>query len=295
MDVTGQRPGDKVLIIENDADISYFVRLRLEAAGYQVFEARNGRAGLREFFNCRPNLVLLDLDLPQMDGWEVCRRIRDVSEAPIVILAAKGQESEEVRGFNLGADDFITKPFGTLELLARIRSLLRRSRLSGHPDGDSMYSDAVLTIDFAQHQVFVRGNKVVLSPLEYRLLVCVVRNAGQVLTHQQLLDRVWGPEYESRSNIKQYINYLRKKVETTPEKPELILSIRAVGYRYRKPTFEMPGILAPKHRRYALNTSRDAVRKRMKKRYHRMDANAASLSQRSSPRPKLMAEVSVME
>ncbi|MBI4301403.1 MAG: response regulator transcription factor [Chloroflexi bacterium] len=227
---------DKILVVEDDLDALGFVRKCLEKPGYDVIEATDGLAGLREFFRARPDLVLLDVVMPGMDGWEVCRRIREVSNVPIIMLSARGEEMDRVKGLSLGADDYVSKPFGSRELLARVGSALRRARSSTDTETQVVYNDGVLSIDHGQHEVYVLGRRVDVSPLEYRVLACLTQHPGQVLTHEQILERVWGPGYESKDTVKLYISYLRKKIEADPAKPELIQTMRGVGYRYRRPT-----------------------------------------------------------
>jgi len=226
---------EKVLVVDDEPAVSELLQEWLEKAGYRTVVAPDGIAGLRDFFNQRPDLVIVDIVLPNLNGWEVCRRIREVSAVPIIILSIKGNETDKVRGLNLGADDYLCKPFGSQELLARVASALRRAKMPAVSDENTEYSDGVLAVDFRRHEVYVRGQPVDVSPLEYRMLSCLLEHAGQVLTHEQLLDRVWGPEYDSTENVKLYVSYLRRKIEMDPSSPELIQTVRGVGYRYRRP------------------------------------------------------------
>jgi two-component system KDP operon response regulator KdpE len=226
---------DSLLVVEDEPEIRSLIADWLEEAGYRVATAPDGLSALREFYQQHPDLVLLDVMMPKMDGWELCRRIREVSDVPIVFLSAREQESDRVRGLTLGADDYITKPFGSSELVARVKAALRRARMPAVGPEKQIYTDGVVTIDHLAHEVHVRGEEVSLSPLEFRLLACLVEHAGQVLSHEQLLDRVWGTEYESIESVKLYIGYVRKKVEREPGNPELIQTVRGVGYRYKKP------------------------------------------------------------
>ncbi|MBI4301455.1 MAG: response regulator transcription factor [Chloroflexi bacterium] len=230
----------RVLVVEDDADTGQLVRLRLEKAGYQVFGATDGLTGLREFFKQQPDLVILDILMPQMDGWEVCRRLRQVSDVPIIILTARGQESDEVRGLALGADDYISKPFGNQELIARVQAALRRAQMPAVGKNNQIYSDGIITIDYGRREVYVHGEPVELTPLEYRMLTSLIDYPEQVLTHEQLLDKVWGMDNSSSESVKICVNHLRRKIETDPANPELIVTVRGVGYRYRRPTSLAP-------------------------------------------------------
>ena len=225
---------DSILIIEDDPDICRLVATTLEEEGYTTAAAADGLTGLREFFQRHPDLVILDISLPRMDGWEVCRRIREVSEVPIVVLTAAGREQDKVHGLNLGADDYIAKPFGASELVARIGAALRRYRTPAPEQEEDMYTDPMLRIDFRRQIVYVSGEPINLSPTEYRLLAYLVRNRGQALTHDQILEHVWGNESESFDSVKQYISYLRHKLGDDPENPQLILTVRGTGYRYNR-------------------------------------------------------------
>jgi DNA-binding response OmpR family regulator len=221
-----------VLVVDDDADIRGLLRELLERQGYQVTEAANGRDGLRALYASPPDVVLLDVSMPELDGWETLERIRDVSEVPVAMLTARAAELEKVRGLKGGADDYITKPFGRQELLARIEAMLRRGGDRG-PSQDT-YADELLAVDFAQRRVEVRGNDVQLTPLEFRLLAAFVRHPGQLLSHDQLLDLVWGDSFaSSRDQVKLYVGYLRRKLKDADERAEPIETVRGFGYRYR--------------------------------------------------------------
>jgi DNA-binding response OmpR family regulator len=224
---------DKVLIIEDDPDVLDVVKITLEKEGYETCYAGDGLAGIREFYGQRPDLVILDIGLPKMDGWEVCRRIRELSDVPIIMLTGQGEVQQRVRGLDIGADDYLLKPFGAAELAARVRAVLRRHR-TAPPTEEERYSDSALTIDFGQRMVQVRGQEVALSTKEFGVLAYLVKNAGRLLTHEQILDRVWGMDYYSADTVKQYISYLRHKVEEDPRNPKLIGTVRGVGYRYNR-------------------------------------------------------------
>lgn len=221
-----------VLVVDDDADIRGLLRELLERQGYQVTEAANGRDGLRALYASPPDVVLLDISMPELDGWETLERIRDVSEVPVAMLTARAAELEKVRGLKGGADDYITKPFGRQELLARIEAMLRRGGTRG-PSQDT-YADDLLSVDFAQRRVAVRGNDVQLTPLEFRLLAAFVRHPGQLLSHDQLLELVWGASFaSSRDQVKLYVGYLRRKLKDADASAEPIETVRGFGYRYR--------------------------------------------------------------
>ena len=227
----------KILVIEDDEDIRTVVSTRLNRAGYVTTVAFDGMDGLRHFYGDRPDLVLLDVAMPVMDGWQVLERLREVSDVPVLILTAAIQERDKLRGLRSGADDYITKPFSGEELLARVEAALRRTPSSGEESGNTTYSDAEITIDFPKHEVFCRGDSVELSPTEFRLLTVLTRHANHVLSQGQLLDQVWGREYVgSLDVVRLYIGYLRRKIEPAPEAPTLVETVRGFGYLYRRPT-----------------------------------------------------------
>ena len=227
----------KILIIDDEDDIRLFVSTRLQRAGYETSEAPNGLDGLRRFYSDRPDLVVLDLAMPEMDGWQVLERIREVSSVPVLMLSAAAQERDKIRGLTGGADDYVTKPFSGDEFLARVEAVLRRTTANDNESGDNLYQDPEISIDFRMHEVIVRGQKVDLSPTEFRLLTVLTKNAGLVLSQNQLLDHVWGQEYaESLDVVRIYIGYLRRKIERSTGKPKLIETLRGFGYRYKKPS-----------------------------------------------------------
>jgi DNA-binding response OmpR family regulator len=231
-DGSGMRPAvSRVLVIDDEADIRLLLRELLERAGHVVAEASDGREGLRVLHSRRPDLVVLDVTMPQLDGWSTLERIRDLSDVPVLMLTALDEELQKVRGLKAGADDYMVKPFGRQELLARVEALLRRSRGDRRADEPAAYEDDLLAIDFAQRLVRVDGREVALTPLEFKLLAALVRHANQVLSHEQLLELVWGNEGASRHQVKLYVGYLRRKLG----RPEAIQSVRGFGYRYRGP------------------------------------------------------------
>ena len=221
-----------ILIIEDDPDIGHLVCLRLERAGYRALHALEGASGLRLVHEERPDLVLLDIGLPGIDGWQVLERIRDISDVPVVILSARGLETEKVRGLQSGADDYITKPFGHQELVARVGAILRRNANADF--SDEQYLDAQLQIDVTRREVFAFGEKVNLTAGEFRLLHVLVQHAGQVLSPEQLLDLAWDdPTGIGASKVKFSILRLRRKLGYVDAAACPIESVRGFGYRYR--------------------------------------------------------------
>ena len=225
----------KILLIEDEEDVVVLLRFRFEQEGYEVLSATNGVEGLRILQQEHPDLVLLDVMMPRMNGWETCKRIRQYSDVPIIMLTALGQETDIVRGLELGADDFVTKPFSLTELVARVRAALRRGR-QPLSENVTVQIDERLIVDRAQRQVVVDGQKTELSPTEFRILDCFLDNQGRILTHQSLLTQVWGWEYLDETDyLKVYIHHLRKKIEENPGKPSYIVTERGLGYRFQAP------------------------------------------------------------
>jgi two-component system KDP operon response regulator KdpE len=210
-----------------------FVRLNLEQDGFQVSEALNGREGLDKLRTFMPDLVLLDVMLPDLDGFELLKMIREIDNVPVIMLTAKSEEEDKVRGLELGADDYVTKPFSPRELVSRVKAVLRRFESSSVSSDDVIQVDDRLKIDFNRREIWVEGKLVKLRPTEYRLLYHLVQNAGWVLTYDQILSRVWGYEYRDEPHyVRLYINYLRQKLEKDPSDPKYILTERGVGYRF---------------------------------------------------------------
>jgi DNA-binding response OmpR family regulator len=222
-----------ILVVDDDPDIRGLLRELLDRRGFSVLEARDGQDALRVFFEQRPDLVVLDVQMPGLDGWKTLERIRELSDVPVVMLTARATELEKTRGLRAGADDYVTKPFGRQELLARVEGLLRRT--GGRAAQPEIYSDDFLAIDFSRREVSVRGERVELTPLEFRLLTAFVRHPNQVLTHEQLLELVWGDSQAARDQVKLYVGYLRKKL--CPDAPDSapIETRRGFGYSYRPP------------------------------------------------------------
>jgi two-component system response regulator MtrA len=228
-----------ILVVDDEQDILELVSMRLEMAGYRTVLAASGEEALRAFFVERPELAVVDIDLPGMDGIELCSRMREMSDIPVIFLSAMGSETDRVKGLQAGADDYIVKPFASDELVARVEAVLRRTTMPTSRNGEDSYIDAQLTIDHRAHLVAVRGTEVALSPLEYRLLTSLVRHSGQVLSHHQLLDMAWGPNATETSpdSVRLYVSYLRAKIELNPKRPSLIETVREFGYRYVKPSY----------------------------------------------------------
>jgi DNA-binding response OmpR family regulator len=226
----------RILVVDDDEDIRGLVKTLLERGGAEVHVAGNGREGLREFHAWRPDLVVLDVNMPELDGWNVLERIRDMSEVPVIMLTARSDELERVRGLQAGADDYVVKPFGKQELVARVSALLRRASRSSTPEEGETYADAYLSIDWAQARVTVGDREVQLTPLEFRLLSTFVRHPRQVLSRDQLLELVWGDTFGvGGDQVKLYIGYLRRKLDATAPGAVPIETVRGFGYRYKAP------------------------------------------------------------
>jgi DNA-binding response OmpR family regulator len=221
----------RVLVADDDLDVRTLVRTLLERAGHEVVEAADGRECLRAVYERRPSLVVLDVGMPALDGWQTLERIREVADVPVLLLTARGGELDRVRGLRAGADDYVSKPFGRQELLARVDALLRRAREG--PADVRGYVDDLLEIDFTQRSVVAKGLKVDLTPLEFRLLAAFVQHAGQVLSHRQLRELAWGePDPHSRDQVKLYVGYLRRKLDSAIRSGAPIETVRGFGYRY---------------------------------------------------------------
>ncbi|HEY59448.1 MAG TPA: response regulator transcription factor [Anaerolineae bacterium] len=223
----------KILVIEDEERMARFIRLNLEHDGFLVNEGLTGREGLDKMRTFMPDLILLDIMLPDIDGFEVLKMIREIDNVPVIILTVKGEEDDRVRGLELGADDYVTKPFSPRELVSRVKAVLRRVEATGVGSEEIIEVDNRLKIDFSRREIWVDGNLVKLRPTEYRLLYHLVQNAGWVLTYDQILSRVWGYAYRDEPHyVRLYINYLRQKLEKDPSHPAYILTERGVGYRF---------------------------------------------------------------
>ena len=223
----------KILVVDDEERMLRFIRLNLEHDGFQVIEAVKGHEALEKMRTGMPDLILLDVMLPDLDGFEVLKMVREISNIPIIMLTAKGEEDDRVKGLELGADDYVTKPFSPRELVSRVKAVLRRIESEGGESDDVIQVDDRLKIDFNRREIWVEGELVKLRPTEYRLLYHLVQNAGWVLTYDQILSRVWGYEYRDEPHyVRLYINYLRQKLEENPSNPKYILTERGVGYRF---------------------------------------------------------------
>ncbi len=222
-----------ILVVDDEPRIVNFMRMNLELEGCRVIAASNGREALDRARDDMPDVMLLDIMMPGMDGFEVLRRLRQSSTVPVIVLTAKDDEDDRIRGLELGADDYIGKPFSHRELVSRIRAVLRRHLIQPPIQQSQLRIDDRLTIDFAKREVLVDGQPVALRPTEYRLLYHLVQNPGWVMPHEVLLSKVWGPEYSDESHyLRLYITYLRQKIEKDPAHPHYILTERGTGYRF---------------------------------------------------------------
>ncbi len=221
----------KILVIEDEPEIRRFLRASLITHGYRLAEAESGEDGLRQISRQPPDMVLLDLGLPGMDGLEVIRQLRAWSRIPIIIISARGRDADKVDALDAGADDYLTKPFSVSELLARMRVALRHARGNGELE-EPVFEQDSLRVDLARRQVFVAGNEVHLTPIEYRILTTLIRSHGKVLTHRQLLKEVWGPDsvFETQY-LRVYMTHLRRKIEPEPARPRFLLTEPGIGYR----------------------------------------------------------------
>jgi len=224
----------RILVVDDEPSIIKFLRANLEAKGYKVLAAVDGTEALQTFEMELPDLVILDIMMPKIDGFEVCRRLREWSQIPIIMLSARGDESDKVKCLDLGADDYITKPFGASELIARVRAVMRRTEAAATIPTRPSFTSGDLEISFAQRRVTVAGKEVKLTPTEYTLLQEFVLNAGKVLTHTYLLNKVWGLEYrEEREYLHVFVRRLRAKLEPDPTNPEYIMTLPGVGYQFK--------------------------------------------------------------
>ena len=230
---SGGKQGKTILVVDDEPRIIEAVSMNLELEGYQVSGASNGYEALKKLTKELPDLVILDVMMPEMDGFEALKRIREVSTVPVIMLTVKGEETDKVKGLELGADDYVTKPFGPKELVSRVKAALRRVEMPTPAPKTQIRVDDNLSIDFSRRNVIVKGKEVHLRPTEYRLLYQLVSNAGRILTHETLLRRVWGHEYRDEDHyLWLYITYLRQKLEEDPKHPKYILGERGIGYRF---------------------------------------------------------------
>jgi two-component system KDP operon response regulator KdpE len=221
-----------LIVIEDEAQIRRFLRATLTSEGYQVIEAETGKQGLIEAATRKPDLIILDLGLPDMDGIEVIKKLRTWSSVPIIILSARSQENDKISSLDAGADDYLVKPFSVGELLARIRVALRHVSSAANGEEEGMFSVDELKVDMIHRKITVSAAEVHLTPIEYRLLTVLVKHAGKVLTHRLLLNEVWGPNYVERAHyLRIYMGTLRHKLEKDPARPRFLLTEVGVGYR----------------------------------------------------------------
>lgn len=228
------RDGKLILVVDDEERMIRFIRMNLELEGHRVIEASNGLKALDAIRTKLPDLVLLDVMMPELDGFETLRMLREFSNIPVIMLTAKGEENDKVYGLELGADDYVSKPFGPRELSSRIKAVLRRfDAPTTTPEQAILRIDDRLQVDFNRREVIVAGEHIKLRPTEYRLLYHLIENAGWTVPHDQLLAKVWGYEYRDEAHyVRLYVNYLREKIEENPSKPKYILTERGVGYRF---------------------------------------------------------------
>jgi len=231
---SNKQSGKRILVVDDEPRMINFIRMNLELDGHQVIEAHNGIEALEAVRTRLPDIILLDVMMPELDGFETLRMPPRVSSIPVIMLTAKGEENDKVYGLELGADDYITKPFGPRELSSRLKAVLRRSDMpSSSPDEAVLRIDSRLSVDFNRREVIVNGERVKLRPTEYRLLYHLIENKGWTVSHDQLLAKVWGYEYRDEAHyVRLYVNYLREKIEEDPSHPRYILTERGVGYRF---------------------------------------------------------------
>jgi len=223
---------DKILVIDDEEPTVQLIAMLLERRGFEVIKAFRAEEGLRMAYRHQPDLVLLDIMMPDMDGWEVCKRLREMSDVPIVFLTARGETRDIVKGLEMGADDYVAKPYDNDELVARVKAHLRRSPRPNVSD-ELVFNGGDFRINFMNREVYVRNEIKHLTPKEFNLLGVLVRNAGRVVTRNELVTQAWGEEYaDAIDSLKLYIHYLRQKVEVNPTQPEYILTSRGVGYRF---------------------------------------------------------------
>jgi len=223
----------RILVVDDEERMVRFIRMNLEHDGFQVSEAFNGKQAVQKLRDVNPDLILLDVMMPDLDGFDVLEMIREISNVPVIMLTAKSEEDDRVRGLELGADDYVAKPFSPRELVSRVRAVMRRTESASGSMHGLIEVDDRLKIDFDRREVWLEGKIVKLRPTEYRLLFHLVQNTGWVVSHDQLLAKVWGYEYRDEPHyVRLYINYLRQKLEKDPANPKYILTERGVGYRF---------------------------------------------------------------
>lgn len=227
------QPRVTILVVDDETRMVRFVKMNLDLEGYFTLEANNGIQALEKVRDFNPDLVLLDVEMPGMDGFETLKRLRQISDASVIMLTVRSDEDDKIKGLDLGADDYITKPFSPRELSSRVRAVLRRSESSGRLEKQTIKIDDRLQVDLQRRDVIVEGERINLRPTEYRLLYQLIQNAGWVIPHETLLTKVWGPEYLNDNHLlRLYVTYLRKKIEPDLENPRYIFTERGLGYRF---------------------------------------------------------------
>jgi DNA-binding response OmpR family regulator len=225
----------RILLVDDEQSIQTLLSYPLRKDGYHVTSAQDGREALQRFEEARFDLVILDLMLPKLDGVEVCRELRSRSQVPIIMLTAKGSETDKVAGLEVGADDYITKPFSMREFRSRVKAALRRSRMGGKPDGEETIDHGELKIDFGRRMVTLREEEIKVTYVEFEILGALARSPGRVLSRETLLEHVWGDsEYRDPRTVDVHIRHLREKLESDPKDPEFLFTVRGVGYRFRE-------------------------------------------------------------
>jgi DNA-binding response OmpR family regulator len=233
----GVRRQKRLLIVDDDQTLLDALVLYFGKQGYRVFTAGEGDEGLRALYKVHPDLVILDIMLPRVDGWEVCERIRQMTNVPIIMLTARGQEADRVRGLEMGADDYVAKPFSLRELAARVEAVLRRSQAAREQGDEVLYGDDYLVVDAGRMEVHCGGQPVNLTATERRVLFLLARNRGRLLTSSQILTSVWGPDYvDEVGYVRLYVWRLRQKIEPLPDQPQYILTEHGMGYRFVGPS-----------------------------------------------------------
>lgn len=223
---------EKILVIDDEETTVQLITMLLERRGFEVIKAYRAEEGLRKAYRHQPDLVLLDIMMPDMDGWEVCKRLREMSDVPVIFLTARGEVKDVVRGLEMGADDYVVKPYDNDELIARVRAHLRRSPRPNTSE-ELVFDNGEFRVNFMNREVYVRNEIKHLTPKEFNLLGVLVRNAGRVVTRNELVTQAWGEEYhDAIDSLKLYVHYLRQKLEINPEQPDYILTSRGVGYRF---------------------------------------------------------------
>jgi len=222
----------KLLIVDDDKTLLRFLSEYLEGGGFQVVTAEGGTSAMKTFYSERPDLVILDIMMPGMDGWEVCARIREMADTPIILLTAKSSESDKMRGFRLGVDDYVVKPFSLAELTARAKAVLARTSKESDDGGEILHTGPI-AIDLRRREVALRDEPLKLTQTEFRLLAALCRRPGEAISHQKLILEVWGAHYDPRGGaLRRFIWLLRQKIEENPRKPQYIQSVRGYGYRF---------------------------------------------------------------